>query len=300
MKLDKMEVFCAVARNLSFSKAAEECHIAQSAISQQIRQLEEELGFLLFERSTRRVNITEAGQSLYDDCVRIMESLENATIRATAISAGKRSTLTVGIEGLIQADVRVAAIQRFERAHREIQVVPKQLDPNEKYSQLVSGEVDLVFDLPRYYSLNHSITAVGQVKNEHVVMVSRSHPLAGERRVSKQRLAEFTTFLGGISSVESYLMQQYVEYLRTDGISTRKVIYVPNQDVATMMVALNQGCNILPRMRTHWWSEETFAFVELEEPFYIESAWLYSRKNENPALRDFVEMIRKESEATEA
>src|SRR5699024_7991364 len=63
VKLDRIEIFCAVARNISFSKAAEECHVAQSAVSQQIRAMEEELGFALFERSTRRVSFTDAGQS---------------------------------------------------------------------------------------------------------------------------------------------------------------------------------------------------------------------------------------------
>ena len=53
MKLDRIEIFCAVARNMSFTKAAEECGVAQSAISMQIKALEDELGFPLFERSTR-------------------------------------------------------------------------------------------------------------------------------------------------------------------------------------------------------------------------------------------------------
>ena len=55
MRLDRIETFCAVARHMSFSKAAEEFHVAQSAISQQIKSLEDELGFPLFVRSTRRV-----------------------------------------------------------------------------------------------------------------------------------------------------------------------------------------------------------------------------------------------------
>ena len=63
MKLDRIEIFCAVARNMSFTKAAEECGVAQSAISMQIKALEDELGFPLFERSTRKVSFTDAGQS---------------------------------------------------------------------------------------------------------------------------------------------------------------------------------------------------------------------------------------------
>ena len=92
MKLDRIEIFCAVARSMSFSKAAEECHVAQSAVSQQIRAMEEELGFALFERSTRRVSFTDAGQSFYVDCVKLMAGLDEALARAASKLNGKRAS----------------------------------------------------------------------------------------------------------------------------------------------------------------------------------------------------------------
>ena len=91
MKLDRIETFCAVARNMSFSKAAEECQVAQSAISQQIRAMEEELGFPLFVRSTRRVSFTDAGQSFYVDCVRLLAGFDEAIERAVSALAPKRA-----------------------------------------------------------------------------------------------------------------------------------------------------------------------------------------------------------------
>ena len=82
---------------MSFSKAAEEMHVAQSAVSQQIRAMEEELGFALFERSTRRVSFTDAGQSFYVDCVKLMAGLDEALARAASKLNGKKNFLTVGI-----------------------------------------------------------------------------------------------------------------------------------------------------------------------------------------------------------
>ena len=78
MKLDRIEIFCAVARNMSFTKAAEECGVAQSAISMQIKALEDELGFPLFERSTRKVSFTDAGQSFYVDCIKLLTGFDDA------------------------------------------------------------------------------------------------------------------------------------------------------------------------------------------------------------------------------
>lgn len=291
MKIDKLEEFCSVGRNMNFSKAADECHTAQSAISLHIRQLEEEVGFQIFERSTRKVSFTEAGYSFYKDCLSILENIENAQSKAAAISAGKKSTITVGIEGLIQSDIRIAMMRKFEAMYPEVKVIPVCMNLNDKYEQLSNGEVDVVFDIPRYYTLNRDIKAVGLIRNEHILMVSKDHPLADKRVVTKKDLSEHVTFLGGVSNIENYLMQQYIEYLRSDHYDTKKVRYVPDQNVATMMVALGQGGNILPRERTPILSRDVFSAVELEEPFYIESAWLYSKKNKNPILEKFIEMV---------
>ena len=163
---------------------------------------------------------------------------------------------------------------------------------NDKYEQLTDGEVDVVFDIPRYYTLNRDIKAVGLMQNEHVLMVSKDHSLADKKVISKKDLSEHITFLGGVSNIENYLMRQYTEYLRCDNFDTKKVRYVPDQNVATMMVALGQGGNIIPRERTPVLNRDMFSILELEEPFYIESAWLYSRKNKNPVLDKFIDMVK--------
>ena len=291
MKLGKIEVFCAVARNMSFSKAAEECRVAQSSISQQIRALEEELGFELFQRSTRKVCFTDAGQSFYVDCVKLLNGLDEALDRAASIVYGKKSFLTVGIEGLLQNEIKVEAIKKFAARYEDIRVIPKQVGRDEKYEQLIAGDIDVIFDIPKYYTLNPRIRTCGVIKNPHCLMVSREHPLAGRENVSKAELAEYTTFWGGIPKVEDYVIRQYMEYFRSSGIEPENIICVPEQDVATFMVSANMGGNIVPASEKQWWNRERFAFVDLEEELAFESAWIYSADNGNPALRKFVEMV---------
>lgn len=291
MKFDRIEVFCAVARNMSFSKAAEECRVAQSAISQQIRALEEELGFPLFERSTRRVSFTDAGQSFYVDCVKLLAGFDEALIRATSAMNGKKSFLTVGIEGLMQSAAKVGAIKRFMAHHPEVDVVPRQVDRDLKYEHLLTGQIDVMFDIPKYYTLNPRIKKCGTVINKHCLMVSPDHPLAGRVSIGKKELAEYVTFWGGIPKVEDYVTELYMDYFRVSGIEPKKVICVPEQDVAAFMVSLGRGGNIVPCAEKAQWRAELYSFVELEEPLTLESAWLYSADNLNPALLQFVEMV---------
>lgn len=288
MKLDRIEIFCAVARNMSFTKAAEECNMAQSAISMQIRALEEELGFPLFERSTRKVSFTDAGQSFYVDCVKLLSGFDEALDRAVSTHKGKKMFLTIGIEGLMQTSYKAATIRRFIAEHPDIQIIPHQVERDKKYEELNNGEIDLVFDLPQYFVLNAKICKAGAIVNEHCLMVHREHPLADKKTVSKKELAEHITFWGGIPKVEDYVTKLYLDYFRESGIEPENVIYVPEQDVATFMVAANMGGNIVPISEKEQMNRDNFRFVELQEPLVFESAWLYSSKNQNPALPLFL------------
>ena len=171
MKLGKIEVFCAVARNMSFSKAAEECRVAQSSISQQIRALEEELGFELFQRSTRKVCFTDAGQSFYVDCVKLLNGLDEALDRAASIVYGKKSFLTVGIEGLMQNEIKVEAIKKFAARYEDIRVIPKQVGRDEKYEQLIAGDIDVI---SIYRNTTHSIPASAPAASSKIPTASWS------------------------------------------------------------------------------------------------------------------------------
>ena len=288
MKLDRIEIFCAVARNMSFTKAAEECNMAQSAISMQIRALEEELGFPLFERSTRKVSFTDAGQSFYVDCVKILSGFDEALDRAVSTHNGKKMFLTIGIEGLMQTSYKAATIRRFTAEHPDIQIIPRFVERDRKYEELSNGDIDFVFDLPQYFVLNTKIRKAGSIINAHCLMVHREHPLAGHKTVGKKELSEYTTFWGGIPKVEDYVTKLYLNYFRDSGIEPEHVIYVPEQDVATFMVAANMGGNIVPLSEKEQMNTDNFCFVELEEPLVFESAWLYSSKNQNPALPLFI------------
>ena len=291
MKLDRIETFCAVARNMSFSKAAEECHVAQSAISQQIRALEEELGFPLFVRSTRKVSFTDAGQSFYVDCVRLMNGFDEAVDRASSLINNKKRFLKVGIEGLMQCETKARILRRFAEAYPDVIVQPKQIDRDKKYEDLLTGEVDVVFDIPQYYTLNQRIRKGGVIENRHCVMLSRNHQMAECPSMNKEKLASFPTFWGGIPKVEDYVLKIYKEYFRSSGIEPDNVINVPSQDIATFMVSIGMGGNIVPESEKRLWNPELYTFVELDEPLILESAWLYSIENNNPVLKQFVELV---------
>ena len=118
--LDLLKTFEAVARHLSFTKAAAELFVTQSAVSRQVRQLEEQLGVRLFERRTRAVVLTEAGYRYHTELGPLLEQIAALTRRVAAAHATKRvrvtSTLTFSSLWLVP---RLAA---FQAAHPEVDV----------------------------------------------------------------------------------------------------------------------------------------------------------------------------------
>ncbi len=86
MKIEKLYYFLSVAKHKNFTKAAQECHIAQPAVSKQMLSLEKELGFELFQRKNRRVELTDAGQEFYQSISCLIEEYENSIKRVRCMT----------------------------------------------------------------------------------------------------------------------------------------------------------------------------------------------------------------------
>lgn len=99
MSFRRIEYFLSVAKHLNFTKAARECYVAQAAISQQIKQFEEELGFKLFDRGGTAVALTPAGEYFARQCQSVLSQYHGAVKQARSIADGKKQDLRLGING---------------------------------------------------------------------------------------------------------------------------------------------------------------------------------------------------------
>src|ERR1700739_4950170 len=96
MELRHLRYFLAVGEEQHYGRAARRLRVAQPALSRQIQNLEEEIGFDLFERLPRGVRITDAGKLFLEDTRRILEGINDATARAKRIASGQSGTLRIG------------------------------------------------------------------------------------------------------------------------------------------------------------------------------------------------------------
>lgn len=118
--LDRLEVFEAAARTLSFTRAADELALTQSAVSRSIASLEERLGFDLFERRHRALVLTERGQALHRAATEMLERLDETIARLRGRNAGRTLTVTASIS--FASLWLVPRLARFTRAHPSIDV----------------------------------------------------------------------------------------------------------------------------------------------------------------------------------
>ena len=118
MELRQLEYFVVVAEELNFSRAAERLHMTQPPLSTQIRALETEVGAVLFERSTRKVRLTEAGELFYASSRRLLSQLRDNVTQARSAASGKIGQLSLGFVPSATTEL-LPPIMRAFRADRK-------------------------------------------------------------------------------------------------------------------------------------------------------------------------------------
>jgi DNA-binding transcriptional LysR family regulator len=177
VELRHLRYFRVVAEELHFGRAAERLHIAQPPLSQQIRQLERELEVSLFTRSTRRVELTPAGQAYLKRAIAILDAVDDAGQQARRIAVGVEGHLTIGCVGSATYSVlpRLVRALRDELPYVEVSIRGEMLAPAQM-DAVLAGDIDIALLRPplddpavRYETLR---------RDRLVVALPAEHPLA--------------------------------------------------------------------------------------------------------------------------
>jgi LysR family transcriptional regulator, low CO2-responsive transcriptional regulator len=184
--LRQMRVFAAVARNLSFTRAARELHLTQPAVSQQVKLLEEEVGLPLFEQIGRKVHLAPTGAELLRYTEQAMELLRQAAESLAAMRGLKRGVLKLGAVSTAKY-FAPSLLSAFKPAYPEVTIKFAVGNREEIIQQLAANEIDLVImgRPPRELET----VAEPFAKHPLVLIASPRHPLANKRRIKLSQLA---------------------------------------------------------------------------------------------------------------
>ncbi len=189
MELRHLRYFITVAEELHFSRAAERLHIAQPPLSQQIHQLEMELGVELFQRKTKRqVQLTEAGRVFLQSAYQLLAQLEQVIELTRRTGRGETGQLRVGFISSVTYDVLPAILQAFHQQFPGVELILQELTTSEQEKALQNHRIQVGFvHLP----LEDDSFAWECIQQENlVVALPANHPLAKQEKIAMRSLTD--------------------------------------------------------------------------------------------------------------
>ena len=244
MHIETLKVFCDIIESGSFSYAASQNFVTQSAVSQQVRSLEEKYDCRLIERGRAGVKPTPAGQILYTaskEIVRRFLELENRLREIGSVVAGAIRVGTVYSVGLHELP---PYLTEFLRNYPAVNVHLEYLRSNKIYEDLIEGKVDL--GVVAYPAKRSQIVSVPFRHDELVLAVPPDNPLAKHTKVNVGQLAG-QKFVGYERDIPTRKASDRI--LREHGVKPTYALEFDNIETIKRAVEIGLGCAIVPRMK---------------------------------------------------
>jgi DNA-binding transcriptional LysR family regulator len=289
MELRHLRSFAVLAEERHFGRAAARLHIAQPALSQQVKQLERELGVPLFTRTTRRVELTEAGARFADHARTVLGDVDRAADDMALLASGRAGRVSIGFIGTATYDVlpRVAREVRRELPDVDLVLRGELLSP-----QLVTGLADRTFDvaLLRPDPLGHSDLSIRPLRSERLVAVlPASHPLARRRRIPVSALAG-EAFVMHPSGHRSSMHEQVLAACAAAGFTPAPVVEVGETATLVVFVAAGLGVALVPEP-VRSLGLDGVAYVALTDAPTVDLALGTRAGDDAPAVRRVAELV---------
>jgi DNA-binding transcriptional LysR family regulator len=180
-ELRHLRVFVAVARERNFTRAAEQLHLAQQAVSKSIAQLERELGVELLERTSREVRPTAAGEALLADAGDVLAAADAAFARARDHGRGLAGTLKLGMTAAVGPGIVDGALAALRREAPSLSIAMREIRPGEVVRMLADRRLDVV--LARSTAPEPGIEVIELPPTPAALVVPAGHRLAGHDAV---------------------------------------------------------------------------------------------------------------------
>lgn len=295
MNLNQLKYFVAVAEQRSFTKAANQCYLSQTAITQQIHALETHMGVRLFDRNSRPVTLTPAGNVFLREAKAILERMDTAVSKAKEASTGLVGTLRIGYTKGYERSNLSDRLRAFHREFPNILLTCYRCDTDMLAAGLLNGEYDLIFTWDSTNIRQEPEVETRLIERARLVAaLYGSHPFAQRPVLRREELKNETILYMTPSSTgdsfgDAYFMQLY----QRAGYQPNILLRSSDTESVLIMVAAEEGISILPSYITDkLGNADNLVFVPLEgqeEAEEIIAAW---RKNEmSGPLRQFVDRL---------
>ncbi|WP_424766758.1 LysR family transcriptional regulator [Paenibacillus sp. sgz302251] len=280
MELRQLHYFVKVAKKEHVTQAAEELHVAQSAVSRQIHQLEEELGVKLFVQKGRNLQLTPVGQLFLKRAEVIIADLERAVIEIHEFLDPEKGEIRLGFPHSLGISLIPQVVAAFRKSHPNVKFRFKQGMYPSLIRDMVKGEIDLAFISP--FPDEHDFVC-GEVllTEELYAILPPGHPFSDKESIKLKELAEETFVLFS----EGYSLRPIVwDACQQAGFTPKIGFEGEETDTIRGLVAAGMGVSLLPEMALHYTGPLQPSKVRVTEPQVTRTIGLIRRSNEKLPL----------------
>lgn len=289
MELRHLRYFLTVASEMHFGRAAQRLFVSQPAMSQQIRGLEGELGFKLFERDRRGVRLTPEGAAFLPEAEAVVQRADHATEVARALAEGDSGHLRLSQLRTMPRGVPERLTAEFQRRHPRVEIIPESGSTEQNVERLRSAQLDVAFVLAPL----EDVPGVGclEIAPEPVVVaLPARHPLSRRRRIRPEELADLPLVFhprhNSPGFYDSVLFQVF-------GTAAPNIVRTePNEERMLLAVSEGAGITLLLADRTATLRFSGVVYRRLVDPQPVGILAVAYRKPPNTAARWFVDLAR--------
>jgi DNA-binding transcriptional LysR family regulator len=289
LDLRLVEYFVTVGEELHFGRAAERLHIAQPSLSQQIRRLELQLGVMLLERTSRRVALTPAGETLLREGRRTLAQARRA-MKATRAAGAQR--LVVGFYGSAASALLPEVIRRTAAQQTTIVITVRELLLG-SVDDILDGRVDVAFTrlIPGQADLEIEVIA----REPRLVALTATHPLAGRDSIRFSELRDESFIVNPAVEADGAPARWLAEQ-RRHGLPGRVAANAASVQEILTLVAAGRGVCLVPASAARGQARADVVYVRVRDadPAVISLAWREEHRTE--VLDRFIETAREVAE----
>ena len=281
-----MQYFVAVAEELHFGRAAERLHIAQPSLSHQIRRLEQQLGVTLFDRTSRRVELTDAGRALLSEGRRLLAHSERTTRLVRSVSAER---LTVGFYGSAASALLPDVLRSFSEEHPSAEVSVREL-LLDQIDELLAGGVDVAFTrlLPGQADVELEVIA----REPRVVALAASHSLSARATLQFIELRDESFITNPVVEASEPPKRWLAEQAR-HGLPGRVAAQAASVQEILTLVAAAKGVCVVPASVARDYQRMDVVYIEISDadPAVVSLGW--PRGGLRPIVGAFIDVTRR-------
>jgi LysR family transcriptional regulator, low CO2-responsive transcriptional regulator len=237
-----LRVFVTLARTLNMGRAAEELSLTPSGVSHCLKALESDLGARLFDRSSRRVALSEAGSEFLNEAEEILSRMKAMRSKVRTLGDWRQGQLRIGANATACQYILGPTLREFRESFPDYGIKIEQCSSKQAVSFLGDERLDLaVFTEPAGYA---GMEFIALAEDDLQFFVNPLHPWAAKRKALREEIPQRKLIVPERTGDTYALIEAY---FRDEGIAIQPIIEIANEDAIKQFVRLDLGVGVLPR-----------------------------------------------------